>query len=444
MPKTLHPQAQILLALCFGTLSFGLSAQDLKKPPFFPNKSRIIWLGDSITHQGLYSRFIEDFLYSRYPRRQLLFVNCGVNGDRSGDALNRFNLDVAPWHPTKVFVCLGMNDGGFSNKGIRTLPLFQRNIRSILQAIKGLGAQAILLSPPPVDPQVFLKFGNPPPMEEPLRGYNLVLERFTSLLEKIAQKNKIPFVDLHASLEDYNRRLKFQNPGASLIPDGIHPGNLGSALIAMTILSSLGEKKERLRLRFGKNRMEAHGADVRQLHYSKRGLSFELRAHALPWVLPEEARGAAVLDRGYLDFNRFILQVDALVLGTFELSVDGRPLGRFSSRRLAEGLDLSLTTEHPDWIQAEQCVAWNAERSGLIRAGIRDIWEARRVLTKLKKEGSSGTPSFLVTQKRLKTLENNVGHVGRKVKDLEKKIREGIQPRWHSYSLQYLPSPKEG
>ena len=435
MLRSLFTQLHSLQVLSFGFFVLGIPFLDAQRPGVFPNNSRIVWLGDSITHQGLFSRFIEDFLYSRYPGRTLLFVNCGVNGDRSGDALGRLELDVAPWRPTRVFVCLGMNDGGFSRKGLKALPEFQRNIQGILLSVKKLGAHATLLSPPPVDPHVFLKFGGPPPMQEPLEGYNLVLARFTSLLNAEAKKNDIPFVDLHSPLLRYNKRLKFQNPGASLIPDGIHPGNVGSALIAITILKALGEQRGRLQLWVQGTRFEAKNAKVKRLMRTAGQLQFELRANSLPWVLPEEARGAAVLEKSYSEFNRFIIRVQDLSPGTFELRVDGKPLGHFSAEMFAKGVDLSLATEHPDWIQAEQCVAWNSERGGLVRAGIRDIWEARRVLASLKKEGSSKTPGFLATKKRLKALEDNVGQVGIKVRSLEKKIRKGVQPRWHSYSI---------
>ncbi len=447
MPKPHFCLPQTLQAFLWATLSLGLpglKAQGVAlQQGFFPDHSRIVWLGDSITHQGLFSRFIEDFLYSRYPKRSLLFVNCGVNGDRSGDALGRFDLDVAPWKPTKVFVCLGMNDGGFSRKGLKAIPEFQRNIQGILLSIKKLGAQAFLLSPPPVDPHVFLQFGTPPPRQGPLEGYNLVLERFTSLLKKEAKRSKVPFVNLHAPLLGYNRRLKFQNPGASLITDGIHPGHVGSALIAMTILKALGEQKGRLHLRISGSKIDAKNAQVKNMMRSGGELLFDVLTNSLPWVLPEAARGAAVLEQGYGDFNRFIVEVKDLPSGTFELSIDGKPLGRFSAEEFAKGVDLSLATEHPDWIQAEQCVAWNAQRGGLVRTGIRDIWEARRVLAKLRTQGSAKTLGFLATQKRLRALEENVGRVGTKLRDLERKIQAGIQPRWHSYSIRSLPLTKD-
>ncbi|HHI79299.1 MAG TPA: hypothetical protein ENK02_04925 [Planctomycetes bacterium] len=438
-----RPSPRLLaLLLGWGALMVA-SPLDGQKQGSFPPTSRIVWLGDSITHQGLYSRFVEDFFFSRYPLRKQLFVNCGVNGDRSADALARLDLDVAPWKPTKVFVCLGMNDGAFSRDGIKALPEFQRNIRGILGGIRGLGAQAILLSPPPVDPHVFLRFGSPPPVEETLRGYNLVLKRFGSWLQTEAAKRKIPFVDLHNPLLQYQKRLKFRNPAESLSPDGIHPGNVGSALIAITILKSLGEQKPRLSVGIQGNRPEIEGGRLRGLVRTSDGFQFQLRADALPWVLPEEARGAAVLEAGYLLFNRFLLQAKDLPPGDYELRVDGMALLTATAKEWAKGVDLALETDHPDWIQAEQCVAWNAERGGLVRTGIRDIWEARRMLARSKQKGQSNSPDHRAIQERLKALEKNVGKVGVRLKELEARIQNGNKPRWHAYSLHRLSFPQE-
>jgi len=51
------------------------------------------------------------FLHTRYPERRIHFYNAGVSGDKAGDALARFEGDVALQKPKYVSVLLGMNDG---------------------------------------------------------------------------------------------------------------------------------------------------------------------------------------------------------------------------------------------------------------------------------------------------------------------------------------------
>src|ERR1700723_55828 len=77
---------------------------------------RVVFYGDSITAQRLYTRFAEDMVVSRYPKLRIQFYNAGVSGDtvsggHSGDMDTRLKRDVLPFHPTVVTIMLGMNDG---------------------------------------------------------------------------------------------------------------------------------------------------------------------------------------------------------------------------------------------------------------------------------------------------------------------------------------------
>ena len=75
----------------------------------------LVFCGDSITHQCLYSQYVETFFYTRYPERRIRFHNASVGGDRVGDALARFHIDIAPYKPKYVTILLGMNDGTYQH-----------------------------------------------------------------------------------------------------------------------------------------------------------------------------------------------------------------------------------------------------------------------------------------------------------------------------------------
>src|ERR1700748_1121111 len=49
----------------------------------------IVFLGDSITHQCLYTQYVEDYFYTRYPKMRLRLHNAGVGGSRAWAALLR-------------------------------------------------------------------------------------------------------------------------------------------------------------------------------------------------------------------------------------------------------------------------------------------------------------------------------------------------------------------
>ena len=79
--------------------SANVSAQeDFKKPlrrMALNDGDSIVFLGDSITHQCLYTQYVEDFLYTRFPSKRFMIHNAGVGGARAWDALQRFDEDAA-------------------------------------------------------------------------------------------------------------------------------------------------------------------------------------------------------------------------------------------------------------------------------------------------------------------------------------------------------------
>jgi hypothetical protein len=59
-------------------LSAGLFAQDFA----LKSGDRVVFYGDSITDQRLYTVLTETFVHTRYPKLDVSFVHSGVGGDR--------------------------------------------------------------------------------------------------------------------------------------------------------------------------------------------------------------------------------------------------------------------------------------------------------------------------------------------------------------------------
>ena len=43
---------------------------------------RVVFYGDSITQDGAYARFVEEYVRTRFPRWDIRFYNAGVGGTR--------------------------------------------------------------------------------------------------------------------------------------------------------------------------------------------------------------------------------------------------------------------------------------------------------------------------------------------------------------------------
>src|SRR4051812_1015068 len=72
---------------------------------------RVVFYGDSITDQRLYTTFTETFVVTRFPKLNVSFVHSGWGGDRvtggaGGPVDVRLWRDVLPYNPTVVTIML--------------------------------------------------------------------------------------------------------------------------------------------------------------------------------------------------------------------------------------------------------------------------------------------------------------------------------------------------
>jgi lysophospholipase L1-like esterase len=107
---------------------------------------RVVLYGDSITAQRLYTRYVEDFVLTRYPQLHVSFWNAGIPGDTAhggytGDMPARLKRDVFPYQPTVVTIMLGMNDGYYMALNQQYLDIYKEGYRKLLDALK-IGAPA--------------------------------------------------------------------------------------------------------------------------------------------------------------------------------------------------------------------------------------------------------------------------------------------------------------
>jgi len=107
----------------------------------------VVFLGDSITHQCLYTQYVEDFFYTRFPDKNIRFHNAGVGGARAWDALARFDRDVAAYQPKYVTVLLGMNDGRYQPYNEDVFQTYHRDMQLLIQRIQKTKAVPVLMTP---------------------------------------------------------------------------------------------------------------------------------------------------------------------------------------------------------------------------------------------------------------------------------------------------------
>src|SRR5205809_7416175 len=117
---------------------------------------RIVFYGDSITDQRLYTTFAETYIVTRFPKLNVSFVHSGWGGDRvtgggGGPIDLRLRRDVFAYKPTVMTIMLGMNDGryrAFDQAIFREYSSgYEKIIRDIKAALPDVRITAIEPSP---------------------------------------------------------------------------------------------------------------------------------------------------------------------------------------------------------------------------------------------------------------------------------------------------------
>jgi len=195
---------------------------------FLKPGDRVVFLGDSITAQALYTKLVEDFVTAFRPELKVEFFNAGVGGDTTWGALSRLDKDVLAQNPTVVTICFGMNDAGYRpTVDSQRLDRYRKSLEELIARLKPV-ARVVLLTPPAVDED----------RSEGLKGYNQTLAAFVQAVQEIGQKHRLRVVDTYHPMLEALKRGKVQDPAFTLIPDGVHPQEPGQLVMAIQILKA--------------------------------------------------------------------------------------------------------------------------------------------------------------------------------------------------------------
>lgn len=198
---------------------------------------RVAIVGDSITEQKQYSKFMELYLLACVPELDLTVYQFGWSGERAPGFANRMENDFVPWNPTVVTTCFGMNDGSYRPYEEGIGKTYEAGIRRIQTRCKELGARLVEGGPGPVDSGTWRS--NEPDADQ---YYNANLAKLSEIAGAVAAENGFAYAGLHPLMMNVMRDAK-----ASLGEDypvcggdGVHPGANGHLVMAYAFLKAMG------------------------------------------------------------------------------------------------------------------------------------------------------------------------------------------------------------
>jgi lysophospholipase L1-like esterase len=307
----------------------------------------VVFYGDSITNQKLYTVYTEAFVLTRFPQMRVRFVHSGWSGDRVSGGVNgtvdqRLERDVFAYRPTVVTVMLGMNDAEYRPYDAEIFRKYADGYLHIVDRIRSEFPMARLTL---MEPSAYDDVTRPAKFRG---GYNAVLVRYGEFVRKMASSKSLCEADLNRPVVALLRAANKLSPerARELIPDRVHPSPGVHLVMAGTLLQAWHAPSIVTNVEID----ASTGAVLRQENTKVDSVQF---ADGPAWTqidgaLPmpvESDDGTIELALRCSDFtsrlNQETLMVAGLENGRYRLEIDEEPVGRFPAARLAKGINLA-------------------------------------------------------------------------------------------------------
>ncbi len=317
--------------------SFGLKDGD-----------RVVFYGDSITDQRLYTAFVENYVLTRFPSMKVDFTHSGWGGDRvtgggGGPIDLRLQRDVFPYKPTVMTIMLGMNDGGYRTFDPGLFGTYSTGYKHILDSVRTEfpGVRLTLIQPSPYD-DVTRAAGFP-------GGYNATLLRYADFVKTTAPQYKATVADLNSPVVALLQKAKsIDAPLAEkILPDRVHPSPAGHMVMAEALLRAWNAPAIVSRVGIDAARAKVTRAENTRVSGLKNGasVSWDQADTALPMAI-DSADPLVALVLKSSDFVEALDQEPLMVSGLaaatrYTVTIDGAEIGDFTGTQLAQGINLA-------------------------------------------------------------------------------------------------------
>lgn len=450
------------------TLLIGFTTVCTAQLPVFHSGDRINFVGNSITMDGRYHQYLELYYLTRFPDQDIRFYNKGISGDDAEGILRRLNSDVLENEPSWCVLMVGVNDvnrelympdrqkeSGINLKKQEALYHYYQRLDSIIVHLREKAVRVILMTPSIYDQTALIPSEN-------LIGVNDALKQCATRIKELGEKYELPVLDLWPVMEELNRSIQKENPGATIVGrDRVHPGSYGhffmfteflKSQVSSALVSSLSIDAKRSRIEQSVN------GDALILSTDARSLHFEWKENSLPFPLVENGFNPDSFYAFTNRFNREIIQIKSLKKGLYKLLIDSVLVGRYSNKELSEGISLSQNSSAPQYQQSNELLTllrayWQLEGRvrqakfvdyRLLPIGVRNVpgffdvnlkRRTEKILEFLKDRPKSEVDycrrnfeEYFINKPRVKEIEADAEDIYDKIQHLRKPVK-------HSYSV---------
>lgn len=346
-----------LCAFLVPLITAGLARAEEVKPFELLDGDRVALIGNTFIEREQTYSYLETFLRTRWPEREIIFRNLGWSGDtvagqargyeKDADAgFARLDATVHELKPTVLFISYGMGESFDGEAGLDT---FRDGLKKMLEMLKDLEARTVLIGPIRHD-------AHGSPVRDPAE-HNRHLKLYTQAMADIARERGHRFIDLYELLGEDTRASPsapqsaspFAPPFAPLTENGIHLSAYGYWRVAGVIESALGLPPRGWDIVIngaingvidgtidGTKVTRADGVERCEVAYDQQVWTLRVTPSTLPPPVPP---GGAT--RQSVSGSERRITIAGLPQGEYVLSAEGKPVASGSHEAWANGVEIA-------------------------------------------------------------------------------------------------------
>ena len=203
----------------------------------FQSGDRVCFVGDSITHKGMFIKQILAYYRKYLPEVKVEFYDCGIAGGNLGNTIKVFEEDIAIYDPTHIVLMIGVNDSRFNHLKdpanerydflLNTYEKYQANIETFYKMTSERGIKLTLCTPVPY--AEYADFDTPA-----VRGAYALIMGYANFIRAFALEKGLDLCDYHSAM------TKAMQTEVLYATDRVHPTEEGHFVMAKTLLAAQG------------------------------------------------------------------------------------------------------------------------------------------------------------------------------------------------------------
>jgi len=329
----------VALLIAAGFMLAAVAGLSAAEKPLLKKGDRLVVIGDSITEQKVYSKFIEDYVTMCTPDLDIWTFQLGWSGETAPGFLGRMNQDLIPLKANVITTCYGMNDGSYRAYEEGIGKRYGDAMKLLVDGAKKAGATVVIGSPGAVDTTAW---------RSPVGAavYNDNLNHLKELDKQLAAAEGMPFANIHDLIIDVMKKAKAAYGDGYHVcgGDGVHPDQNGQLVMAYGFLKALGVSGD-----IGTFTVDMAGdataTDGHKVLSSKNG-TVEIESRRYPFCFYGDGKSTNST-RSILPFFAFNEDLNRLVLvvknlkGAKATVTWGKESKTFTREQLAKGVNLA-------------------------------------------------------------------------------------------------------